>query len=46
MTPFQGPGATRRQFLGLTAAAGLALVTGCSGRQPSTAGPSSAGACG
>ncbi|WP_116452841.1 multicopper oxidase family protein [Blastococcus litoris] len=36
--------ATRRQFLGLTAAAGLALVTSCSGREPSAAGPSSAGA--
>ncbi len=35
--------ATRRQFLGLTAAAGLALVAGCSGRQPSAAGPSSSG---
>lgn len=35
--------ATRRQFLGLTAAAGLALVPGCSGREPSAAGSSSAG---
>ncbi|SOE03156.1 multicopper oxidase family protein [Blastococcus haudaquaticus] len=36
--------ATRRQFLGLTAAAGLSLLTGCSGRGPSAAGPSTAGA--
>ena len=35
--------ATRRQFLGLAAAAGLTLATGCSGREPSAAGPSSAG---
>ncbi len=32
--------ATRRQFLGLTAAAGFALVAGCSARQPTAAGPS------
>ncbi|MFD2092330.1 multicopper oxidase family protein [Blastococcus deserti] len=33
---------TRRQFLGLTAAAGLTLVTGCTGREPA-AGPRTAG---
>ncbi len=33
--------ATRREFLGLCAAAGLALVAGCSGREPSAAVPSS-----
>jgi FtsP/CotA-like multicopper oxidase with cupredoxin domain len=35
--------ASRRQFLGLTAAAGLALATGCSGREPPAAGPPAAG---
>jgi FtsP/CotA-like multicopper oxidase with cupredoxin domain len=35
--------ATRRQFLGLSAAAGLTLLTGCPGSHPSAAGPSSAG---
>lgn len=35
--------ATRRQFLGLTAVAGLALATGCSAKQSPAAGPPSAG---
>jgi FtsP/CotA-like multicopper oxidase with cupredoxin domain len=35
--------ATRRQFLGLTAAAGLTLATGCSSREASVAGAPSAG---
>ncbi|TQN43328.1 secreted protein [Blastococcus colisei] len=43
MTGFASQPATRRQFLGLTAAAGLALVSGCSGREPSAAGPPTTG---
>ena len=35
--------ATRRQFLGVSAAAGLALITGCSGREPSATGPVAGG---
>jgi FtsP/CotA-like multicopper oxidase with cupredoxin domain len=35
--------ATRRQFLGLSAAAGLTLVTGCTGREPAAGPPSPGG---
>ncbi|WP_040336637.1 multicopper oxidase family protein [Candidatus Blastococcus massiliensis] len=35
--------ATRRQFLGLTAVAGLSLLTGCSAKQSPAAGPPTAG---
>src|SRR5688572_24485006 len=34
---------SRRQFLGLAAAAGLTLATGCSGSTPPAAGPSPTG---